>query len=223
VVDRVELRSLDHSQQVGDLDRDDALGLQYAGQPADELIQVGNVREHVVGHDQVGRHASADELLGELAAEEGDLRRHARLDRHFGDVGCRLDPEHGDAVGDEVPEEIAVVARDFEHERLRAELKPPPREAGEAGGVVEPGLGVRREVRIVGEDLRRRDGVVDLHEQALGADTRVQRVATLGSPRQFVAREKAVGQRLEAKVEERVPQRGSAGAARGPGAHSRSS
>ena len=71
---------------------------QHARMPATKSFEVGHVREHVVGDDQVGLPAPRHEAARVVAAEERDLGVDAGGDGGRGDVGGRLDAEHGDAA-----------------------------------------------------------------------------------------------------------------------------
>src|SRR5690606_19737091 len=77
VVDRIELPLSNELQEMGKLEGDRAMRREQEPQPRDEIVEVRHVGEHVVADDEVGLTAAAYELLGEAAAEEGDLGRHA--------------------------------------------------------------------------------------------------------------------------------------------------
>ncbi len=66
VVDRVELVARHQPRQVRELDRDHALGREHPLDAADEVVQVGDVRQHVVGDEQVRPPALGGEA-GRLA------------------------------------------------------------------------------------------------------------------------------------------------------------
>ncbi len=57
VVDGVELVVLDQPQQVGKLQSQNTVGLQQNLQPFDEIVQVRNLRQHVVAEDQISAAA----------------------------------------------------------------------------------------------------------------------------------------------------------------------
>ena len=181
------------------------------------------MRKHVVRHDQIGGHAACGQLLGEGAPEEPHLGRNTGTHRHLRDVGGRFHPEHRHTGRNEVPQEVPVVARDLEHQRARVEAEPLARNPDKPGRVVEPGLRVGGEVGVVREDLLPRNRLVDLDQQAVGAHAGMQRESPLLLVLELLARQEAVGQWLEAEVEERVPERRSARAADGVRAHRRSS
>ena len=77
----------------------------------------------------------------------------ALLDGDLGDVGGRLDAEHGHAALDEVLQQVAVVAGDLDDLAERVRARTARSSLGVALGVLEPARRVRREVRVVGEDL----------------------------------------------------------------------
>ncbi len=114
VVDRVELVLGDQPKQVRHLDRDDPLWLQEDLQALDEVEQPRYVREHVVARDEVGLDTARAEPLRCFGAEEGHLRGNPLVDGRLRDVGGRLDAQDRHAVGLEVLQEVAVVARDLD-------------------------------------------------------------------------------------------------------------
>ena len=63
MVDRVELVVLQQLHQMGELQRDGALGLERCGQTAREVIDVGHMGEDVVARDQVGLLAPGGQQL----------------------------------------------------------------------------------------------------------------------------------------------------------------
>jgi hypothetical protein len=76
---------------------------------ADVPLPVRNVREHVVGMDDVRPDALRHEALGELPSEELASRRDTERLRERGDVASRFHAEHGNARLPMVPEQVPVV------------------------------------------------------------------------------------------------------------------
>ena len=98
VIDGVEFELGDEIADIGRLDDGNAVGLEQLLDAADEPVGIGNMREDVVGVDDVGELAFRREPPGKLLVEELDQRRDALgLDRELRDVGRRLDAEHRDA------------------------------------------------------------------------------------------------------------------------------
>ena len=155
VVDRVVLAALDQPQQVRELERDQPVRLdQQRRQPGGEADEVGDVGVHVVAGHQVG----AAVLGGERRRRSPAPRKCTSVrmpfaTRDLGDVGRRLDAEHRDARGDEVLQQVAVVARHLGHQAVRPEAELVDHRVGVAAGVLDPGVRVRREVGVVGEDV----------------------------------------------------------------------
>ena len=58
---------------------------------------------------------------------------------HLSDVGRRLDAEHGHSERQKVLEEIAVVARQLDHQAVRPELEPTLDHLAVRLGVRDPG------------------------------------------------------------------------------------
>ena len=72
VVDRVELDTLDQPHEMRDLDRRDAARSQEDAHAADEVVDVGNVREHVV------RRRSGQRAVRRDRAARDSVRRRSR-------------------------------------------------------------------------------------------------------------------------------------------------
>ena len=105
------------------------VGWSTDGQALDEVVEVGDVGEHVVRHQEVGPQAPAHQIARRVGAEEPSLGAHSVSDGHFGDVGRRLDAEHRNAEGDEVLQQVPVVARDLDHQVVGTQAgvgRPPP-------------------------------------------------------------------------------------------------
>ncbi len=66
-------------------------------------------------------------------------------------------------------QEIAVVAGDFSHQALRANSESRPHELGITPRMLDPTVGVGGKVCVLGEDVRWRDILLELHQKALSA------------------------------------------------------
>ena len=183
------------------LDRDPAVVGDQGAQALGEADHVGDVRVHVVGHDQIRRPVLlADGGAGGRVQELGE-RGHPRLARRRADVHRRLDAEAADAPVHQVPQQVPVVARHLDHEGVRPERQPPDGVRDERAGVFHPGGRVRGEVRVLRERLLRRDQRRQLRQPAVGADPQVQRVRRF-RPVQLVRREKALARRRRPEVDD---------------------
>ena len=102
------------------------------------------------------------------------------FDRDFRHVERRLDAEHRDAPPLVELQQIAVVARDFDHQALPVQATGLDQLVSELFRVLEHGVGERREVEIIAEERLRRNGLGDLQQRAGTAEGEVQRVGRLG-------------------------------------------
>ena len=64
MIDRVKLHALHQAKKVREFNRQHALWLQHDLEAADEVVQVGYVREDIVRNDQVCTKAPPDQFLG---------------------------------------------------------------------------------------------------------------------------------------------------------------
>ena len=174
--------------------------------------------EHVVADDEVRTNTTAREVRGALLAEEADLRRDPCLDRGLGDVRSGFDTEHRDAARDKVLEQVAVVARDLDDEAVGPEVESVDRLVCVTACVFDPGIGIRREVGVVGEDLLGWHHVVDLYEQTLVTHSDMEWVDRFGTGGQLLLGQVRVGEGLETEIQNGAMQWRSAGPTRRRGA-----
>ena len=210
VIDRVELHGLDQPQQMRELEQRHALRRQRPCHAGDEAGKVGNMREHVVGDQQIGADR---EPPCQRVIEERRLGRNAARIGDGGDVGGGLDAEHGDAARGEVLEQIAVVAGDLQHQRASVEGEARDHRLRAAPRMGHPARRDRGEIRVVGEDRVRRHHRIDLRQLATGADAHVQVPDRIGPLRRPLRRHQRVGERGGAEIDQAVPQFGAAQAA----------
>src|SRR5690606_29913327 len=123
VVNRVELVLLNEPHQVGELERDDAIRGQDLRDAAYERMEVGDLRQHVVGGDQVGLHALGTQPRRQGRAEEVDDRVDAHVDGGPGDVGGGLHSQHGDPQIAEPSEQVPVVGGELHDQRMPVEAE----------------------------------------------------------------------------------------------------
>ena len=79
-------------------------------------------------------------------------------------------PSTGIPACDEVLEQVAVVARDFDDEALLRQMQAPPHGLGVGPRMLDPGARVGREVGVLAEDVRRADVFGQLDQEAVRAD-----------------------------------------------------
>ena len=186
--------------------RQDAVAFQQRRQTGDEVVQIGYMGQHVVANQQIGGDALATQLIGEFVAEECDPGRHADGFGGFCDVGGGLYAQYRNVGGDEMLQQIAVIAGDLDDLALRCQRKPLPRHFRIVAGMVDPTAGEGRKIGIVGKYGVRRHRVLDLHQPAGAADARVQGIGLLAVG--ILERgEVTVGERHRTKIGESLPQR----------------
>ena len=181
-------------------------GREKRGDARGEVVDVGHLREDVVPEDEIRVPALAREARAELRPEELRDRLDASRDRRLGDVQRRLDPQHGDALREEVLQEIPVVRRELDDEAVRAEREPLAHLVDVLPRVLDPRVRVRREVRVLAEDLFRSGELRDLREPAALADPDVERIEHLPALELVVGQHRLAERRL-AEIDHGQPQR----------------
>ena len=212
MVDGVELVLGDQPLEVRELERDHALGREQARHAGDEVVEVGHLGEHVVADDQVGLPALGAQRLGERDAEELDPGRDALGERDLGHVGGGLDAEHGHAERQEMLQQIAVVARQLDHQAVRPEPEALRDHRAVGLGVGDPAGRVGREIGVFAEDVLRAHVLAELDQEAAAAHQRMEREVRLHRV-ELLGREEALAQRRHAEIDQAVRQRAAAQAA----------
>ena len=220
MIDGVEFDVVDQLEQMRKFDRHGTPGLEEQREAGDEVIQQRHVREHVVADDQIGPAALAGELPRQVSPKNSTsvgTPISLRVGRHR--IG-RVDAEHRYAHRDEVLEQVAVVARNLDHQTVRIEREAAARHFAVLGRMRQPIIGVGREVDVVAEQLLRRHVIVQLHEFAALAHLRTQRIALLVA-RRVHRLEKCVRGRLHPQIGHRHREPAAARAAARNGAYHR--
>ena len=225
VVDRVVLEPVEQAEQMREFERRGSVFAEEDLDARDEVVQIGNLRQDVVADDQARALALVHEGLSRGAAEEIDERRHAALLGSLRDIGGRVDSQDRNAGADKVLEQVAVVRRELDDEVVRAQGEALADHLHVLPSVLHPGRGVRRVVRVLGEDLVRRDESFELDEVAALAGEYVKGEERLHAP-DLLRAEEALAERRHPEVDDRQVERGAAKAARrlsiGARAHDRS-
>ena len=212
VVDRVVLASLDQPEQVRELQRDQAVVLDQRAQPGGEILDVRHVGEHVVRRHQVGPAVGRGDVLAGGGAEELDLGPDAAGPGRLSHVGRGLDPQHRDARGQKVLQQVAVVAGHLGDQAAGGEVQPLDHRVGVAFRVRDPGVGIGGEVGVVGEDILTGHVSRQLDQQAVVAQPDVQRIEDLGVV-EPLRRKIAFAQRRHPEIDEGASKRRAAQAA----------
>src|SRR5687768_3674285 len=98
MVDRVELAALNRIAHVGHFDDGGTVSGEEEGYAFNEAVEVGDVREDVVGVDDFGLHTFGAHLPGKLAGKECHPSRNAALDCLLRRLAGRVDAEDGNTL-----------------------------------------------------------------------------------------------------------------------------
>src|SRR6266571_6463886 len=123
VVDRVELAVVYQPCEMRKLDGDRTRRRKKQFHPRNEVVEVRYVRQHIVGHDQIGCVLLADSRC-RLPAEKGNMRRDALLIGSARHVYRRFDAQDIEIEPPKAGEERSVIASDLDNTRIASEPKP---------------------------------------------------------------------------------------------------
>ena len=183
------------------LDGDDALRRQQMRHGGDEVIELGHLRQHIVGNDQIGVPVVGHHLPRCFGTEEGDERRNACLSRRLRHIGGGLDAKHRHAEGNEMLQQIAVIASELDHEAFRSEPEAALDHLAIAASIRYPGRRIRREIGVFGDNVLRADEFGKLNQPAGVANPDVKRVLDLWRV-EFGFGEETLAQRRHAEIDE---------------------
>src|ERR1700722_15038902 len=94
VINCVKFISLDQTEEMREFQSENSICVQENLQSLDKIIQVRNLRQHVVSEHQVRSAAFRDQFLRKLYAEEPRHRGDTLFNRRFVEIGGRLDTQH---------------------------------------------------------------------------------------------------------------------------------
>ena len=221
MVDGVELVALDQPRPGGGTRsrrRPPAQGC--ASMPAMKSLRSGTWAKTLLATSRSARRPSAASRLATSRPKNSTTVSIPLLARGLGDVGRGLDAERRDAQLDDVLQQVAVVAGELDHEAVGVEAEAVDGGRHRVAGVRDPGVRVRREVGVLGEDLLGGDELLELDEQAALADAGVERIERLHRA-EAVGGHVGLAQGRHAEVDERVAQVGAAESALRPGGRHR--
>src|SRR5262249_26253953 len=115
VIDRIELIFVDEPLKMGDLERNDAVWRKQMRHSCGEVVEIRDLRQYIVGDNQICSPTLRYELLRKLRAEERDESRNILLACRFRNISGRLDADHRNIQRQEVLKQISIVARDLKH------------------------------------------------------------------------------------------------------------
>ncbi len=173
--------------------------------PATKSLRSGTCASTLLPTIRSARRPSATQRLGQRRRRR--TRPASRCPcamRDPGDVGRRLDAEHRDAERQEVLQQVAVVARELDHEAVRPEPEPRARSSRSRPWRGRPRSSSRRRSRRT--PGRCAPGVTyspSWTRKQLAADQHVQREVGLHRV-ELIRREEALAQRRHAEIDEAV-------------------
>src|SRR2546430_10072740 len=123
VIDRIELTPFHQPQEMRDFNRDSSARLQQQFQSANEIIEVGTIRQNIVRNDKIRLLSAGAKLHGNPGAKKLGQGGYSLFLCDLGDVSRRLESEHRNSLSLEILQQIAVVARYFNNQALCAQSK----------------------------------------------------------------------------------------------------
>ncbi len=176
-------------------------------QPGDKIVEIGNMSQYVVSDEQVRPAELCGEFARHARTEEAADGGHSLGNCGGGDIGCGLDPEHRNSLGDEMLQQIAVVARDLHHQAAARDAQMGTGQFAVAPRMLNPAVGEGGEVRVLAEDVLGSNELRELHQQAVLADVGVQRIIRLhlvklcsGDVRLTQRRHSQIGERMAERL-----------------------
>src|SRR5262249_2160413 len=122
VVNRIELAVFDHIESISELENGDAGWLQKARKAGNEIVNVVDMRNHIVRYYDIGEPAFARQPPGASRPEE-------IVDSPHPDSIClpyrpvrRIDAKAVDPAIDEITQQISVIAGDLNYETGGAKI-----------------------------------------------------------------------------------------------------
>src|SRR5207248_11018002 len=153
VIDGVELVLLHQTHQVRELHCDYSLRSQQNLHSLHKVIQIRNLSQDVVAKEKVGGFALLTQLARRSFAKEFDYCWNSFFDGDLGNISSVFYSEDSDAFFHKVLQKIAVVARDFDNGTPLVEAKSLHHLIAIAFRMGQPTIRVRREVRVIAEDV----------------------------------------------------------------------
>ena len=120
VIDLIVGALLDHCSQIRLLEHKYAVIREQVRDAASDLVDVGDVANHVGGDDRIGRTILVTNLARQFQVKKGHFGPNAMPRGLGGNVGRRFDAEVADAASREIFEHRAVIAANLDDKRIVA-------------------------------------------------------------------------------------------------------
>ena len=179
MIDGIKLDLLDQIEKMRKFYGEDARFTKQDGNACNKIIDVGNMRHHVVCGHQIGLKSVFRKPGRRFNTEKCDLRFNASGFRGFGDIGRRLYSENRNTFGQKMLQQITVVAGNLDNEGIAVKSELLRQFIGESPRMFNPTAGEGRKIGVVGKNILRRNHVLDLHQKAVPANPRMQAIGLL--------------------------------------------
>src|SRR5262249_29388918 len=179
VVNGIEFVLRNQLHQMGELHRDSSFGLEEDFHAADEIVQIGNMGEDVISHDQIRLDSPRYQLAGRFLAKKFHYGWDSFLNRDFGDIRRRLYAQDFDPLADKIAQQIAIIARDLDDLALPVQAKTFDHHFDIGFGMLEPRFRIGGEIGIVAKNMVGAFKFLELHQEAAFAHINVQRIKAL--------------------------------------------
>ena len=138
VINGVKLCVLDELHQMRELQRDRSSGFQHGFQSTRKVVDVGNMRKHIVANDQIRGPAGLGKPLSHGFAEE--FSNHGDPDLLGGRRSARrrLDSETRNTGIHEIPKKISIIRGNLDDEAFAIQRKSSNDFLGISGSVPKP-------------------------------------------------------------------------------------
>ncbi len=150
VIDGVELELGDQVADIWRFDHGNTIRLEHLLDPADKLIGIGNVGEHVVGVYDIGKLPLCGESSSKILIEELDQRWNPfRRDSELGDVGGGFDAENRNPLRLVELQQISIIACHLDDQACGTEAMARDERLDQRARVLDHGVGERGGIGVV--------------------------------------------------------------------------
>src|SRR3984893_5159416 len=121
MIDRVELHMVDEVFNVRDFDYGNTFRFEHNRDPFDEPVEIGDMRQHVVGMDHIRAAVLLGETVCQVLTKEFRDSGDAALARNLSNVARRFNTKNRNTLLVIILQEISVVACKLHNQVIRTE------------------------------------------------------------------------------------------------------
>ena len=118
MVNGIELCLLDQFEQMRKFDTENAALGQYDREAADKVVDIRHMCQYVITDQKIALTTFVAQSLSQRDTEKFINGFDARIARYDCDVTCGFDTEHRNVPFSEILQQVAIVACDFDHQRV---------------------------------------------------------------------------------------------------------